>query len=89
MKVADYSLSSFKFLSINLLLLEHLFLIFGSLIFQQLFSFLNHIVNIFGFFVHCPPVINLWWLKFVLIIVHQSINFAVLFYLHSHLFNLC
>lgn len=89
MEVTDYSLSCFKFLSINLLLLEHLFLIFGSFIFQQFFSLFNNVINILGFFIHSPSVVNLWRFEFVLIIVHQSINLPVLFYLYSHFFNLC
>lgn len=89
MEVTNYSLSRLKLLSINLLLLEHLFLIFSSFIFQQLFPLFHHIINILWFFIHSPSVINLRRLEFVLVVIHQCVNLTILFYLNSHFFNLC
>ena len=51
MESSDRLLSGLKFFFINLLLLEHLLFILFSFVGKMFYSFINHIVNVFGLFV--------------------------------------
>ncbi len=89
MEVADNPLRSLKFLSVYLLLLEHLLLILSLLILQMILSLIHHIINILRLLIHSPSVINLHRLELVLVLVHQQVHFSVLLDLHPHLLDLC
>jgi hypothetical protein len=88
MEIADDSFSGLEFFAVGFLLLEQFFFILGAFIFQVFLSFLNHIINVLRLFVNSPSLVNFTFFESVLVLVHNHVNFAVPFYLNSHLLDL-
>jgi len=88
MEISNYFFSAFKRLSVSLLLFKHLIFIPSFLFFNEVKSFLDHIIKILGFFVNSPSIFYFMWFELEHVIFHHYVNFSISIHLCFHLLDL-
>jgi hypothetical protein len=88
MEISDDFFSAFESLSVSLLLFKQLVFISSFLFFDEVESFLDHIIKILRFFIYSPSVFYLLWFKLEHVIFHNYVDFSVSINFCFHLLDL-